>query len=353
MKLKYLNNIGFFRIVFSLVIVYGHIIDHFLIPQFGRQLFFCNLIKPINFTYGYLCDAFFIISGFFMFFSYKKNSNFDSIVLTKIARLWPVLYFSLLCAFILSLFDLMHFRTFSNFIALFCLNVPIGISSNNLSAWYVDVLFWGYILYYSLFKLLDQRKSFYVTTLITFFCYSYLFTNLSSKLPCSHFMIRGIAGMGLGYLTAIFYISHENLINKKNNTQPLYSILELVALSLLTKTTITKGTDSAFLIVLICFYFLFLDFLFKKGILSYIFDSHIVSFLSKYCFSLFLMQDMVFPVTNKLLWTNADYGTTQYPILSILGGIFLCIITGIFTYYCVEQPFYRLLLKKCGKIHKK
>lgn len=68
MKYRHLHNIDFFRIVFTLIILYGHIVQHWMMPQFGQQQFFINLMNHTSYAFGYLCDMFFILSGFFYVF---------------------------------------------------------------------------------------------------------------------------------------------------------------------------------------------------------------------------------------------------------------------------------------------
>lgn len=289
-----------------------------------------------------------------MSFSFEKSGSVVFVMRKNIARLWPVLFFSVFCAFILSLFKLTYFHKYGNICALLFLDdaYSVNIPTNNGAAWYINVMFWGYVCYYCVLKLFDHEKRLYVISLVVFCCYSVLLDKLHLYNQPQMFgivtipMVRGIAGMGLGYLISEFYRRYTFLPNRSYIRMTLYTVVELFVLYLLIRTAIIKKLDIAFPIILICFLLLFFLFLFKKGWVSCLLDRPAVSFMGKYCFSIYMMQEIMFPIVNRVLWKNSCFGASVFPVFNMICGIMLCIILGVFTYHLVEKPMRNFLLNR-------
>lgn len=353
---KRFYNINLFRIWFTVTIVYGHIIQHWMMPRFGELPFFTNLYRHTSYAFGYLCEGFFVISGFFMFFTFLKKPSFQKMIISKIARLWPVIVFSLMGFFVLSLFGFVKFEKYGNIPALFFLNMALTpVFFNDGGAWYINAMFWGYVVYYCLDKVVREDIKIYVVSLITFFCYSILLNKLhlynQPQIFCeclSYSMIRGLAGMGFGYILAYVY-NEKAGIREDKNVKPFQAIMEIIFITLLIKISIIKKVDSAFPIMLISFTILFLFFVFNKGIVSKITDKKIFDVLGRYCYSVYMMQGIAFHLANKFLWNNARYGVQHYPVVNICGGIMLCIVLGVITYHIVEIPAKNFILRKFNK----
>lgn len=355
----HLDNIDFFRILFTITILYGHIIQWFLKPLCGKEEFFIHLLKYTSYLYGFMCDMFFILSGFFMFFSFKKEGcTLSKFILIKISRLSPVLIFVVMLFFVLSCFHIIKFDNYGNFCALFFLNDSLSsrIPWSNGVAWYINVMFWCYILYCLILRVFDEVKVKYVIGIIIFFAYSVLLNkmNLYAKpLDNGIFtfkLIRGIAGMGMGYLIADFYATY-NLKKTKISKKFIYTwtLCEIFFTYLLIKIAIIKPISSAFSVMIICFIILFYSFLYKNGIFSKLLDRNIVSFLGKYCYSIYMLQWVVFLILDKYLWRNPSFGAKIYPVANIIIGICLCILVGMITYHVVERPCKKLILKYAAK----
>ena len=359
-----LKNLNFFRIWFTITILYGHIMQHFLIPMFPDLPAIIYIKNHISYAFGYMCDMFFIISGFFLFFSFFKDSNFKNFIIKKVARLSPVLLFSLFGFMILSPFiENIHFYKYQNILSVFFIRSSFitNIETNNGAAWYINVMFWGYIFYYSLFNSIPKEKRKYITAIIVFIMYSILI-NKQNLYDQPQFildgiltipMIRALAGMGLGYIIAEFYNS-SNCQNSKSIFSKIgYTIIEIITIILLFKFSIINPLSYSFPILTILFIIIFYCFLTKKGYISRFLDNNVVFQLGKYCFSIYMMQDFCFQLLNKFLWNNIHFGIIEHPIFNILAGILFCIIVGIITYYIIEEPCKRLILAKLAKSHQK
>ncbi len=174
-----LKNINFFKIIFTIGIIYGHTIQHYMMHQYANLPFFQHLIKHTSYNYNYFVEMFFIISGFFMFFTFAKNNSFKTLLVNKIARLWPVLIFCILIFYILSLFDICSYARFDNILAAFFLSDALAEAHENIGvSWYINVLFWTFIMYYLLFKIVKPENRIPVVSLIIFFVYTILFNKV-------------------------------------------------------------------------------------------------------------------------------------------------------------------------------
>ena len=75
-------------------------------------------------------------------------------------RLLPVLTASLIGIMILSKFiDGVKYLKYENLVALFFLDDALiaNFPTNNGAAWYINVMFWGYILYYCVLNLIPAE----------------------------------------------------------------------------------------------------------------------------------------------------------------------------------------------------
>ncbi len=348
-----LKNINFFRILFTFVIIYGHIIQHWMMTKFGSMEFFKHLLKHTSYNFGYICEMFFIISGFFMFYTFSRNTTFKSFIVNKIARLWPVIAFSVLVCFILSLLGIITYDKYGNITALLFLSNSFIINHNNIgSAWYINVLFWTFILYFTLFKIIKPENRIPVVGIIVFIVYSILFNKehlyASPKLMgggITYYLLRGIAGMGWGYLIACLYSSWSLSSVVTLRQKIFYGILECYLLFLIYKWTIVKSIPQAVVILVFLFSVLFILFLAQRGFLSRLLNNDICFKFGQYCFSIYLVQDFMYQILYKVLWSNPHIGVLKYPVLNIFLGMLFVGIAGIIVYYIIEKPFKNIIKK--------
>lgn len=340
-KIHY-NNISFLKTIFTIQILYGHILQHFLIPKFGENLFFKNLFNYTSYSFGYLCECFFIISGYFLINKIEK-CNFKELVIKNIIRLWPALFFSILVGYILSRFSIAPWYHLNVIPELLFLNNAIipKIPSITGVAWYINSLFWSSIFYYLLFHLSDNRKFIYINGVIVFVSYSILFSkiHLYSEPIVFYDMftfcfIRGIAGVGLGML--IYKIRINFII--KNIVQYIFiSLLELILIvSIIIYSSIIK-IDYSFPILLILFIILFVIFKYRLGFFSNIFNIKIFSIVERYTYTTYIMQWQTFYILDKFVWENEIFGVIKFPILNIVLSIIACFIVGIVSYYIIKS----------------
>ena len=161
-------------------------------------------------------------------------------------------------------------------------------------------------------------------------------------------MLRGIAGMGLGYIVAYWY-SHWNLSEKVTLSQKFFvGMLECFLLFLLFKWTVIKSIPNYLIIIILIFISLFCLFLAQRGFLSRMLNNNICFQLGKYCYSIYLVQEFMTAPIKKFLWNNPNFGVLHYPAFNIFAAMFLMCIAGVIVYYLIEKPFYKIIKKKLG-----
>ena len=347
---KRLNNIDFLKIIFNLGIIYGHVLQHFLIPQFKEYEI---LYKYTSYAFGYMCEFLFIISGFFLFKDLNKNSCREFII-KKVTRFWPILAFSIVVSYILSRFSLASWTDINVIPELLFLNATVVYNLPTVTgvAWYVSALFWSSIFYYTISKLFKE-KFIYIVYLITFFLYLILFnkvnlydqpTILNSVI--SFLMIRGLAGVGLGILFA--YNVKPEINTKINFKSFLIGLVEITILFLIILYLSIIKIAYAFPIGLSLFIILFYLFIRSYGMFSIILNSDkiIIPFLSKNIYAIYIMQFIVFGILNKILYKNPYYGVYMFPIFNIIISIILCFVVGIISQFIVDKIIYYINLIK-------
>ena len=347
----HLDNIDFFRILFTIIILYGHCLKQLILIAGSQAPFFW--VKSFTSAFAYMCDTFFIISVFFIFFSFhKKEYNLFKIVINKIARLWPVVICSIICLLVLDIFGVEYFNKTSWCFEMFLLHDALTHKMSAGHMWYVNVMFWGYILYYLIYNIFDKNKISYVIGIIVFCAYSILLKENGNQIEGYIFsfrMVRGIAGMGLGYLIAYLYRNCYPCIVKINDKKAtiIWTVIEIISLFLIIKITLVKGVSISFAIIIVSFLMMFYSFLFNKGFLSKLFNVSWMSSFGKYCYSIYMMQYFPFFILKKYLWTREF--VINYPLFNIILFVCICTIVGIITYHVVERPCKKLILKYAAK----
>ena len=166
-----LHNINFLRFFFSVIIVYFHIVPH--IAKFINNPEIKNIYISLSskcYSASCIVECFFIISGYFLYKTIKNNvhESWFKFVLNKIARLWPVLAFSILITLIFKLFGITKANTYSQIINLFflqCTGVSIDYKGIN---WYVSSYFWVIVFYSYILKSFKDKYANLIIALCTY-----------------------------------------------------------------------------------------------------------------------------------------------------------------------------------------
>ncbi len=346
--MPFLNNLEALRILFTMIIVYFHMMRVYL------SIMFPDLYGTFsaNVECAHLCvEFFFLLSGFLLFTTKEKQKTllWTHFIVRKLARLYPAFAFSI----ILSILLLGNFKnTIDTHILDLLLMQGNGLlltQGYNFNAWYVSSLFWTFALYFYLIKNYEHKNVMLLIALTVYLSlYIIIRTSLSEIDTYTKCMLRAFAGVGIGYFIGLLY----NLCNKKkmivyNKYQIVSSTcIEFALLYLLVKYTIFNKPDTYnALIFLIAFSILIWFFLIQCGVFSGLCNKKAFHFFSKYMYSTYIMQNLSFYFSMKYIWCYKNF-VYSYPFCAIIGGLSLSIIFGIITYHLVESPFCQFLHKR-------
>ena len=139
-------------------------------------------------------------------------------------------------------------------------------------------------------------------------------------------------------LSALLY--SPNSTHRASTTKSvIWGLVELFAFSTLMRFCFTKQVEFAvFCLFLYANIYLFIE---RKGFLSNWLSKKIWSDLAVYCYSIYMLQEAMWPLLNKFLWTNAHFGMHNFPKTVFLVSNVIIIAVGVATYYLVEKPAYR------------
>lgn len=347
-----LKNIEFLRFILAEILVLFHLRDF--------------LFRPFNFISEYkymdyalrngeqVVDFFFIISGFFLFYTITNISTLD-FVKKKIARLFPCLSFVAVLYWLESVlgytkFDLLN--TVVSDIFLFSCSGLTTTKGSISAVWFIAVLFWVSIFYFYLLRNFNLKNIKLVICLIVWLSYTLVIqyrhgglngnsiTIIYSFLSLG--LIRGLAGVGLGVILGI--ILNQNMI-KNNDHKPLYSItiLELVLFFwIFSHITFYRNPIKDDLIYLLTFTILLTCFLFKRGFLSNLLDNNFSVALGKYSFCLFISHGL-FLVLLKDIFSKDFIQDHIYMTPILFLGI--CSAFAIVLHHFIEIPGAKLMKK--------
>lgn len=330
---KKFYSIEFLRVWFLILIIIGHSkMQSAVVETFGN-----NALS----TMGSRVNIFMLICGFFLFLSLQKQTNFWDKFKHRIWRILPVLCLYKILATIFIYPQLLPF-SLSN---LFILNQNIGIMTPTIThiIWYVDVMFWVYLLYLALFSFYERQKAIFSTCIMTLLSLMILFTNNNINLhfePAYAFLdggiLRGIAFIGMGILLAA-------LPNRKiyiSKTIAIFAtIIEIISLIMAISypmfiNYMNSGVSFNHVLWVALFVFLMTReygwFSKKLNNCSWIYP------LSKNCYEIYVFQLFAIMAAEKWLSPN------QHPWLSILGMLFFAILLGKSVYLFYSRPIKKL-----------
>lgn len=358
-KTHKLYNIEFLRFIFSVIIVYYHILHNNLPSKLGESTAYLNaLADKCNYA-GYVVECFFILAGYFLFQSYIKRPELTvkEFAYKKAVRLWPVLFVSILIAILF--FGVDEIPSLFNALFLQCIGVSFDYQG---IAWYISPFFWTILFYYVLIRCSKNKKTANIMIgVITYFSYVVLVNNFFGRETIFGILnlglLRALGGIGVGYLIGLCLKSINELPfvkNFKGNKFQnflivlLMTLAELVFSALLIRhfffADLTYGNQ---FFVVILFSGLMLCMLSGKGLLSRLFNNKFFGFLGKYSYSIYMMQQIAFWILKETLWENTAF-VTQHSLRCIIFSTAFALLLGIAAYYIVEKPS-AIVLNRFGK----
>lgn len=356
-----LYSVDFLRFIFSMIIVYFHIFHDNIMSFTNDSGFYKKLYENSN--GDVLVECFFLLSGFFMFYSFKKHGSitFGRYAYSKVARLWPTLFFAILLEVVF--FNGSAFNGFFNALFLQCNGLSLNFSGIN---WYVSPLFWTFLFYFGLHKLVKNEKTFcFLTAVMSYISYLLVFNANDGAFSrgigfgfVSLAMCRAIGGLGIGYLiaTIVQNLKENGFEERATNTKLkkiivfiIASIGEVVPLGLILLNCFYKKFDfntNLYDVLLFAILMLFLPF--KAGIFSKITNNKFFGFLGRYSYSIYVTQSAVILILQRTLWLNTSF-VVDHALRCIAVSLVFSFIFSVATYYIIEKPG-AMLFKKAQKL---
>ncbi len=301
---KYFKNIEFLRILFTAGIIATHL----------------AILKT-----DIIVEFFFIISGFFISKSIDKieHHDFNSYFIKRYIRLFP--------QYLLIMF-FYHRKSFFQALIGFDIifNRPLNKNDKLLNdLWFVPVLFWTENLIFCMFKYFKKYTNFILAILVFLLLRYYLYFKGSVYLG---FIIRGLAFTGLGCFLNLF---HKNIkIIKICPNVNFITFLEIYAFTFCIKNL---ETHPRIIISMWCFLILYL-FIENKGGLSRILNNNIFTYISKYCYSVYISHENISRDLFRKLGLYKKLNIIDDKLIIIINSFFV----GMFFYYLNEIVFKKL-----------
>jgi len=344
-----LHNIEFLRFLFSGIIVYFHIL-HSNIMQYVNTNTTYSILREKSDAAGVIVECFFIISGYFLFISYRRDTHIDifQFAVKKFFRLWPVLFFSILLGLVF--FSEKKFPSILNSLFSQCIGLSLDYKGIN---WYISPLFWVSLFYFALLINFDSKKVNVIIAVLVYFSYVIIINEANGEFGrhTVHGIInlgtaRAVAGIGLGYLIGITiecinssklrFLFFSPKFSLKAVRLIVGTIVELISLAFLLEYCLIGSRYNNQFIVVIFFSALLICFIYRLGALSKVLDNKIMDYFGKYTYSIYVMQQISFWILQRSFWKYESFINQVGICISI--SIIFCIVIGIITYYAIERP---------------
>ncbi len=352
-------NVDFLRFLLAIQII----IHHMTCKWAGLSDF--KQVAPSEFNLYHLAvEYFFIIAGFFLFLNIKKETDTVDFCKKRFLRLAPLIFFFLIVSFIISsLIYKLHFSFDGNILTIPLMHslgfTPYSSTGGtaNGTIWFVSVLFWCSIFYFYIHKIFEKKYLNLIIWILIISAYSivlhnsnYTFINTINK-NVFYFInlgvLRGLAGLGVGYFLAMFYKSGF-LQNCTKKVQAFISLIEAGLIGFFTYYLFftPKLAGKSAITYIICFSALFYLFLVKQGFISKLLDNKYLAKLGQYSYSIYVMHSAVLCTILYTVFKPNLAFVQSHLILCFWGELTIAIAIGILTYYFVESPVNKFITQK-------
>ena len=310
MEKRYFKNIDFLRFVFAVIIVTLHTIG---IACSNIKTFpLIHYIRSIDKNMPVCVELFFIISGFFLIVTLKKDLSVIQFLKNKFIRLSPVIIFTVCLFLITAIFKITKFYFIDNLFSIFFLNglnianhhSPYGGLGNVHSSWYVSVLVFISMIFFSIIKKYGFKLfNLIIPVLIVLGLY---WKSYNIKGAISFHLIRGIYAIGIGTVLGIFYLRYKDSINnvKLNISKRLIlTLLEGGILAYLLYGIITTKSHLVMTDIIFLFVILFILFIIRGGYISELLNNDFSVKLGSYSYSIYITHNLWLDIFKKYLFT--------------------------------------------------
>ncbi len=353
----YFYNIGFLRFVCVLLIFLVHYCSKSHFGALGG--IYENFMASGE--CGYMAvHFFFIMAGFFLALTFKKELSVIDFIKKKIIRLWPLVVWVLILFLIADVVGIVkHFDLYNNILSLlFLSNSGVSLRWGNIGHdWFISVLFFVSIFYFYIFKYFKKTSYNFFIPILVLLGYTFLVHVTNGRL-WGHIhttnnifnwgMLYGISGMGLGYLVYEFYqyLKLQPFVDSIKSII-VYTIAEGYLLGFVVyESGFHKMKFDNKIILIVAFVGLFILFLLKRGLVSKVLDNKFSLIMGQYTFAFYMTHGFLKNIM-KYYWINPHKDICLlHPYLSVFCSFVLCFVFAVITYHLVEVPAGKYLKKK-------
>lgn len=335
------------KFVFSVIIVLYHLFHNNMQRCIGHTQIFKD-IKPDMVCCGYIVECFLIIAGYYIYKSAirENTSSIKNFVVARFVRLWPVYAFHLAC--ICFWIGFKWEDVILNSSLLLC----TGVSTEYRGIiWYIPPFFWCSILLFSILRLFELRRALLLVAALTYMAYVILINRpagLDSRqvaYSCvSLGMLRVLGGLGIGVILGSIRDTFTLDMNHRTLRFVFLSVVELTCAFLLFRAFLAGKIFSNVMCYNIIFAIWFMCMLSGGGLVSRFLSVPIFAKLGKYCYSIYVMQQIGFWILRDTVWCNKELMEVHTGIM-IGASVVFTVFLGILTYHLIEQP--------CINLHKR
>lgn len=346
-KKTFYHHIDLMRFIFSVLIVYYHVLHGSIMPYVTDPLY-TQLAKANDFSSN-IVVCFFILSGIFQYRSFRSNPelNVFEYIANRVVRLWPVLIFAMLSEALIS-GKFSWTRTLVNAMFLQCSGISLEYKG---MLWYVSSFFFASIFLYAVLRSLSLRKAGFVISLLTYFCCAFLINYYDGGIGGRETVyyvlnigvIRGVAFIGAGILLAMIYEKLASMQELAPISKAARRILfgvkaatEILSLLFLYRYFLQSTPLNNHIVLVLVFCLLLLCMLSRNDPLGILLNRKAFGFLGKYAYSIYAMQGTSFLILQKTLWSSDAF--VAHVWLAVVVSVLFPLAVGIVIYYVVERP---------------
>lgn len=318
------HSINFFRLIFTFVIAFWHF------PMLSGEILRSGYI---------VVEFFFILSGYFLYNSSRKNITTIEYTKNRINKFWLkstlvtilITLITLIASHRLTSYGFIEYSQYLAKIAFLLQNIiPFNkeLGMPNAPLWYLTTLIYCGTIIYAIIRTFPKQYKF-LLLMICMTCYLIVFnyhynTELPWEYPLS--LPRGLAGISLGCLINSYVNENSNTISNK-----LLNTISILSLIISTIGLFVKGIHNA--VNIICYCFIIIACLKNKTFIYKIFNRPLFSKLSSTSFEIFIGHMFVIICTrNFLRYTNIDITQSLDWKEKIIGSAVYIISLFIFGY---------------------
>lgn len=339
------KNIDFLRFIFAVLIVIFHFHPAYNIEHYLHGISHSNICV----------DFFFIIAGFFLFYTINTTQSTIDFARKRFLRLAPLVWFFLLIVAILSIFsDGIKFHFSECILRILLLNnIGFGPAAGGIAGrihWFIPVLFWVTLFYFYIAKIVDKKYLNFIIWMITIFSYGLFFNYMHFKTDGNTTniyyvfntgVLRALGGIGLGYFISELYKS--GFLQKTTKVaKVVISVIEVyiccfLAHYMLFASKLPAKTGFSLIVV---FSVLFYLFLIRQGILTKLLNNNLSVRLGSYSYAIYVMHPIIPAIFKNFI--HSKY-LISHNIIYFIIQVTCAVIFGIITHYAFEKPINKLI----------